>query len=399
VTATTMAVGATGAAPDLERITSWLLLAFVASLQLSIAAANILLGVTFLCWVTLLVRDRRLPAAPPFFTALLAYAGLSLVSVVFSLDARVSLIDSKQLLLFVVVPLVYDVARRERASTVVDVILAIGAMSAVYGIVVQYGLLQHDSLSLRVRGWMSHYMTYSGELMLVLCAAAARVVWGSRDRTWPALVVPALVVAISLTLTRSAWVGMCAGVGLLFVMKDLRLALVVPVAVALLYVAAPDRISERMGSTVDITDPSNRDRLAMAQAGAGMIQDFPLTGVGPDMVGRLYPEYRPPIAVQQNNPHLHNVPLQIAAERGLPALAVWLVFIGVLATGLLRVFRTATDRTLAAGGLAAIAAMLAAGMFEYNFGDSEFLMLFLVLVTLPFAAARPAAHAAATARR
>jgi hypothetical protein len=32
--------------------------------------------------------------------------------------------------------------------------------------------------------------------------------------------------------------------------------------------------------------------------------------------------------------------------------------------------------------------MLAAGLFEYNFGDSEFLMLFLVLVTLPFAAAR-----------
>ena len=32
-------------------------------------------------------------------------------------------------------------------------------------------------------------------------------------------------------------------------------------------------------------------------------------------------------------------------------------------------------------------------MFEYNFGDSEFLMLFLVLVTLPFAAARTDAPA------
>ena len=40
--------------------------------------------------------------------------------------------------------------------------------------------------------------------------------------------------------------------------------------------------------------------------------------------------------------------------------------------------------------------MLAAGMFEYNFGDSEFLMLFLVLVTLPYAADRaPATRAAA----
>ena len=32
--------------------------------------------------------------------------------------------------------------------------------------------------------------------------------------------------------------------------------------------------------------------------------------------------------------------------------------------------------------------MLAAGMFEHNFGDSEFLMLFLLLVTLPYAAQR-----------
>jgi hypothetical protein len=43
------------------------------------------------------------------------------------------------------------------------------------------------------------------------------------------------------------------------------------------------------------------------------------------------------------------------------------------------------QRAVAAAGLAAVAAMLGAGMFEYNFGDSEFLMLFLGLLTLPFA--------------
>lgn len=399
MTATTLTVGATPTAPGLDRVASWLLLAFVASLQFSIGVANILLAATLVCWVTLLARERRWPAAPPFFVALLAYAAATLVSVLFSLDAAISIIDSRQLLLLLVVPLVYDLARRERASTVVEVILAVGAMSALYGIVVQYGLLQHDNLSLRVRGWMSHYMTYSGELMLVLCAAAARLVFSSRDRTWPALVAPALIVAITLTLTRSAWVGMCAGVGLLLVMKDLRLTLLVPLTVGVMYVAAPDNVSNRIRSTVDITDPSNRDRLTMARVGAGMIRDFPLTGVGPDMIGRLYAEYRPPDAERPYNPHLHNVPLQIAAERGLPALAVWLVFIGVLTLGLARAFRAASDKTLAAGGLAAMAAMLAAGMFEYNFGDSEFLMLFLVLVTLPFAAARPADDVAAVSRR
>jgi hypothetical protein len=43
--------------------------------------------------------------------------------------------------------------------------------------------------------------------------------------------------------------------------------------------------------------------------------------------------------------------------------------------------------------------MAAAGMFEYNFGDSEFLMLFLLLLTLPYAADRvPASTAPAIER-
>ena len=45
------------------------------------------------------------------------------------------------------------------------------------------------------------------------------------------------------------------------------------------------------------------------------------------------------------------------------------------------------QRMLSASALAGVIAMLAAGAFKYNFGDSEFLMLFLILITLPFAAA------------
>ena len=143
-------------------------------------------------------------------------------------------------------------------------------------------------------------------------------------------------------------------------------------------------------SMFDLRDPSNRDRVAMLKTGVNMVTADPLTGVGPNMVPRAYPTYRDAGAVEAVNPHLHNVPMQIAAERGLPALAIWLGFIAVLARAIYRLFRNATgaDRVLPATGLAAIAAMLAAGLFEYNFGDSEFLMLFLVLVTLPFAASR-----------
>ena len=92
--------------------------------------------------------------------------------------------------------------------------------------------------------------------------------------------------------------------------------------------------------------------------------------------------------VNPTNPHLHNVPIQIAAERGLPALAAWLWFVAVALRDLWRQVRLGPMKAVAAAGLAAVIAMLAAGMFEYNFGDSEFLMLLLGLMTLPFAAAR-----------
>jgi hypothetical protein len=47
------------------------------------------------------------------------------------------------------------------------------------------------------------------------------------------------------------------------------------------------------------------------------------------------------------------------------------------------------QRELAATAMATVVALLTAGLFEYNFGDSEVLMLFLTVVTLPAAAARP----------
>ena len=393
--ATTIGMPEAPAAPGLERLATILLLAFVGAVQLSIAAAQILLGALLLCWITGMVRDKTRPTAPTFFVALLAYAGITLISSIFSIAPLESFIDDRQLSLFLIVPAVYDLARGHRATTATDVIVTVGAAAAVYGIV-QYGMLHFDSLGQRPRGTLGHYMTYSGTLMLVIGVAAARLVFGSRDRVWPALVMPALVVALSLTLTRSAWVGACVAVGVLFILKDLRLLGLLPVVAALFFAFAPDSVTNRMMSMFDLRDPSNRDRLAMARTGSAMVRDFPLTGVGPAMIPKLYTQYRDPDAVQDINPHLHNVPLQIAAERGLPALAIWIAFIAVLAYSLFRIFRSERDQTLAAAGLAAIAGMLSAGLFEYNFGDSEFLMLFLVLVTLPFAASR---DDAATATR
>ena len=368
----------------LERAACLALLAFAAALQLSIAAADILLTIAALLWVGLLIRNHERVEVPPMFWPLAAYGAATLVAAFFSIDPRTSLIDSKQLVLLIIVPLTYRLFRGPRALLAVDVIITIGALSATWGIV-QYLILNFDHLGRRPAGALGHYMTYSGLLMLVACAAVSRVMFAKHHRAWAALVLPALVLALLFTFTRSAWVGACVGIGLLFLLRDFRLLALLPVAFGAFLAFAPSELTTRLYSTFSLTDPSNVDRVAMMKSGFRIIKDDPLTGVGPNMIIEVYPHYRDKTAVNQLNPHLHNVPLQIAAERGLPALAVWIWFIATLVRDFLRRRKSAWP-SLSNAGLAAIGAMLAAGLFEYNFGDSEFLMLFLVLVTLPYAA-------------
>jgi O-antigen ligase len=171
------------------------------------------------------------------------------------------------------------------------------------------------------------------------------------------------------------------------------------VLAVLVFLIAPANIKARAYSFVDLNDPTNRDRRAMLQVGAGMVRDHPAFGVGPEMVQREYPKYRPASAVNPTNPHLHNVPVQIAAERGLVALAAWLWFVVVAFVGHLRELRRGQHLAVAAAGIGSMIAMLTAGLFEYNFGDSEFLMLFLGLITLPYAASQASLGPARSAPR
>ena len=355
--------------------------------QISIAVAQALLFIALFCWAALVVVRRERIEIPTFFYPLLAYAGWTLASAAFSTDPRTSLTDCKQLVLFLIVPATYRLVQGTRATTMVTVIMSVGAATAAYGIF-QYGLLHYDQLSQRPQGTLGHYMTYAGLLMLVIGAALAKLLFDENDRIWPALVMPALLLAVALTSTRMAWVGACAAAAVLFVIKDFRLLAVLPIVGAITFAAAGPAITHRLMSMFDANDPTRRDRVAMLLEGQHMVRDHPIFGVGPNMVEAVYAQYRVPGAVEKVNPHLHNVPMQIAAERGLPALVLWLTFIGVLGKGLYQDVRTRQRRTLAAVAIATVVGMLAAGLFEYNFGDSEFLMLFLVLVTLPFSSTR-----------
>ena len=98
------------------------------------------------------------------------------------------------------------------AETSVSILVVLVGVGAFFGIV-QYAVLNFDGLGRRPQGTLSHWMTYSGTLMLVICGATARLLYGTSGRLWAAFVMPALLVALALTLTRGAWVGVAVGVG------------------------------------------------------------------------------------------------------------------------------------------------------------------------------------------
>ena len=68
------------------------------------------------------------------------------------------------------IPITYDLARGARANSVLSIVLTIGAASAFVGII-EYSVMNFDGLGKRPTGTLSHWMTYSGTLMLVICAS------------------------------------------------------------------------------------------------------------------------------------------------------------------------------------------------------------------------------------
>jgi O-antigen ligase len=388
-------------APRFERIE---LVAYVAlALGLGLIqfhiSAEVFLDIAGLLWLYIAVREGRRPDVPRFFIPLMALAAWTLLSCAMSSDPATSFMRSRQLLLLLIVPGVLRLARGERAGRILDVIIAFGAIAALVG-VIQYYVLGFDEINRRPRGLLDHYMTYSGLLMLIVCSAVARLLYRDREWIWPAIAVPALVVALALTQSRNAWVGAVLAATVLFAIRDRRLLLVLPLLAVVGALVAPESVRHRAMSVFDSHDTASQDRRAMLVAGVHMVKDHPVFGVGMNMVPRVYLQYRTADAVDsadatgpETRSHLHNVPMQLAAERGLPALAFWLWFIVVAFRDLYRQTREGPARALAAAGLAALVAMIGAGLFEHNFGDSEFLILFLGVISLPFAAARGAVKA------
>ena len=373
------------------RKAAFALLLLFALLTPVISAAYIAFGLLVIAWIASLVRERRFPETlrSPFTLLAGALALLTAASAVFSRDPKVSVAHLGGLTLLLLVPIAMDLVDDVRGARRLVLALAIsGTALALLG--VWQFLHGGDDLSNRIRGTLSHYMTFSG-----LASVAGGLLLGfaleGRGR-WRAAgllcVVP--LAAVLFTFTRGSYVGIVASVLLYATIRRPKLLLILAPVLVAVFLLAPSGISERIRSIADLSDRTNLDRIAMARASARMVRDYPVFGLGPEMVKPYYPLYRDPDAPRWTVPHLHNNVLQIAAANGLFAAAVYVAWIALFlarAVSLVRRERDPDRRMIWAGALLAGAAIAVAGLFEYNFGDTEVEMATLLVLALPFSRA------------
>ena len=359
---------------------------FATCLPLSIAAAQILLVISILAAFAAQKRPRTSPLLYPAA----AYSLATLVSASLSPEPLISLADTKELLLYVILLLVPVAVSCEAVARLVrDAFLA---GSAVSGSIALFSyILTPGGLENRTTGTFHHYMTLGGLLMLAAVAAASELLSTSsnRRRVVMAALLLIYVTALGASYTRNAWLGLLAGVVVVTLLTRPRLVALVAVGAVVIVLVAPSDVRDRM---LSINFAANQDRVEMYEVGVSMVGVNPLFGVGPNRIPAAYADF--PLARVQ--PHLHNNLLQIAAERGLPAVGMWLWLIGTVMALALRGWRRDRRCWRYTTAVGAVVALFIAGLFEYNYGDSEVRMAFLLLASLAAALPPDSSNQAAT---
>jgi putative inorganic carbon (hco3(-)) transporter len=378
--------------PYWSRVTDFGLQAYAVTANLSIALLQASYILALLGWVAGLAREGglRKRLRLPLIVPVGAFAVWSVVATAASVEPLASLRELRSVLSVLLFYLVVNHVTRERLSRLTALLLGSAAVVSLHGL----GQTVVQGANFRVHGTLPHYMTYSGVLLLNATLLLGLLVHMRRDRRalLAATALAVVLAALLMTQTRGAWLALLAGTAIVACLRHRVLLVVLPVLALVAYIAAPEPVKTRIHSLVDPNDITAHERLYMWRAGLAMVADRPWTGTGPKTVSMVYPDYKlpdDPWLPTRRFSHLHSNPVQIAAERGLPALtfwaSIWLAFF-VRAGGILR--RLAPDdelgRGLTLGAIGAVASFLVMGLAEYNFGDSEVLTLAWFLMGVPF---------------
>jgi hypothetical protein len=254
----------------------------------------------------------------------------------------------------------------------------------------------------RATGFYGQFVTYAEMLQLIIALAVGIFVSFPLKRSWTAaLMLVALAGmggALTLTVTRASWFGCLVStvVILLVGIGKRTLLLIGLVALPLILAGLFVLQQKRNVSFIDQTDQSTTWRETVWKEGFHLLVSKPrhlLVGVGMDSIKRRWRGW----GMFDNGHipwgHMHSNLLQIALERGLPALTLWLGFLFVYARTLWRAIRQKSKRHwleqgILLGALGGLAGFLTSGLVHYNWGDSEVVMVFYMIAGLALAISR-----------
>ena len=386
--------------PYLDRAAFYLTCGSLVSILFSIAVSQILLGLGL---AALLLSSERL-RLPPIKLPLALFMAGTVLSLLFSGHMAEGTPQIRKFLVFVILLLVCSTFRT--VAEIRWIVLAwagVATLSAVRSLF-QFWQKYQESQELhknfydfyvgeRITGFMSHWMTFGGEEMIVLLLLASYLFFSSARRWKTAGWISAAVLAVSMVLgfTRSIFL-LGFPIGLLYLLWFWHKWLVAaaPVVAVIGFLAAPTALRERVTSIIQPhgeTD-SNEHRMITRRTGIEMIRAHPLLGLGPEQVKYQFERWVP-ADIPKPLPegwygHLHNIYLQYAAERGIPTMLCMMWMIAKIFWDFMLGLRWSPAgieaRFVLHGAIAVILAILAEGFLEYNLGDSEVLTLFLAVV-------------------
>jgi O-antigen ligase len=204
----------------------------------------------------------------------------------------------------------------------------------------------------------------------------------ARARVWlPAAAFVVLAAGIALTAMRTTLVAFAFGATVLAwraTTRGRQRAVVAAAVACVLALGAFAVLRTRASGALRLGDASAGLRYEVARVAAVRVPLHPLLGHGMDAVHEHWAEWGFP---GRDMLHAHSTPIQLAFERGLPALLFWLWLMWVfwrVASRAERALRTSRDSDahgLALGLLGALAGFLASSLVNYNFGDAEVALL------------------------
>ena len=364
-----------------------LLLLFLFLINFSISGCYIIFAVLLINQVIQIMKKKCLPELPKFYKYFLIYMVFTVISTLFSVDKLNSLIDNKELFTFLLIPLfIIMINSRKKLDYSLYVILVSSTISSLIGIFITLKEWRVD-IDHRLKGLTSHWMTYSGLLMLVFIFFFIYFFLLKRKKE-RILVLVCLVLIFSgiiLSLTRSVWIGIFFSLGIFIIYSRPKILYLLIPSIIILIIILPGSIKKRINSIVDLQDASNKDRIHMVYTGIQIFKNHPFTGVGADNIKVVYPMYRHPDAIK-NNFHLHNNFLQVLSERGIFALlSLIIAFVSIFINLVQRIQKNVNrEKYISVAVFFVFIGFLIGGMFEYNFGDAEIKFILFYFLSIPF---------------